>query len=128
MANLPDIVEKLKIGQFHRHVFLCIGDQCCTSEVGQEAWETLKRLLKDKNLSLSTGPGACYRTKAECLRVCQNGPIAVVYPEGTWYRDMTMDRIPLFVEKHLENGRPVEEWIFARNPLPNGEDVSDSQH
>lgn len=116
--SLTAVADKLLIGQFHRHVFLCVGDSCCTSEAGQAAWEVLKRELKDRNLSLATGPAACYRTKVGCLRVCAGGPILVVYPEGTWYMGMTADRIPRFVQKHLVEGKPIEEWIFARNPLP----------
>ena len=115
--ELARIADKLLIGQYHRHVFLCIGDSCCTSEVGQEAWERLKAELKDRNLSLSTGPAACYRTKVQCLRVCTGGPILVVYPEGTWYMGMTADRIPRFVQEHLIGGKPIEEWVFARNPI-----------
>jgi (2Fe-2S) ferredoxin len=122
----PEVAAKLGIGCYHRHVFLCAGDKCCTAEVGQAAWEALKQELKDKNLSLSTGPNACYRTKVACLRICQGGPIVVVYPEGTWYQGMTADRIPRFVQEHLIEGRPIEEWVFARNPLPNErEDLAD---
>ena len=78
----------------------------------------LKKELKERNLSLSVGPNTCYRTKVQCLRICAYGPILVVYPEGTWYHGMTADKIPAFVQQHLVEGRPVEEWIFARNPLP----------
>ena len=117
--KLAEVAGKLKIGQFHRHVLLCIGDECCSSKVGEAAWEALKKELKDRNLSLATGPNACYRTKAGCLRVCGGGPIAVVYPEGTWYARLTADRVPRFVQEHLIDGKPVEEWVFARNPLPN---------
>jgi (2Fe-2S) ferredoxin len=115
--KLAIVAEKLLIGQFHRHVFLCIGDSCCTSDVGQQAWDKLKQELKDRNLSLATGPAACYRTKVQCLRVCGGGPIMVVYPEGTWYMGMTAERIPRFVQEHLVDGKPIEEWIFARNAL-----------
>jgi (2Fe-2S) ferredoxin len=114
-----EIAPKLGIGFYHRHVFLCVGDSCCTTEVGLAAWDALKKELKDKNLSLSTGPNACYRTKVNCLRICTGGPIMVVYPEGTWYQGMTADRIPRLVQEHLIEGKPIEEWIFARNPLPN---------
>jgi (2Fe-2S) ferredoxin len=117
--KLTEAAEKLRIGGYHRHVFLCTGDKCCTADEGRAAWEVLKKLLKDLNLSLSTGPKACYRTKVNCLRVCTGGPILVVYPEGTWYAGMTAERIPRFVRQHLIEGKPVEEWIFARNPLPN---------
>lgn len=118
-ANLADAAKKLAIGSYHRHVFLCVGDSCCTSEEGAAAWDELKKLLKDLNLTLSTAPNACYRTKVNCLRVCQGGPIVVVYPEGTWYAGMTKERIPRFVQEHLIEGKPIEEWIFARNALPN---------
>jgi len=114
-----EIAPKLGIGSYHRHVFLCVGDSCCTTEVGLAAWDALKKELKDKNLSLWTGPNACYRTKVNCLRICTGGPIMVVYPEGTWYQGMTADRIPRLVQEHLIEGKPVEEWIFARNPLSN---------
>src|SRR5262245_5510117 len=116
--KLKTIAESYGVGDFHRHVFLCLGPDCCHPDVGQAAWETLKKELKDKNLTMTSGPNACYRTKANCLRICEGGPIVVVYPEGTWYGGMTAERIPLFVQQHLVEGKPVEEWIFARNPLP----------
>ena len=117
-AKLAAMADKLLIGQYHRHVFLCIGETCCSKEVGQAAWEALKKELKDTGLSLSRGPAACYRTKVQCLRVCSDGPILVVYPEGTYYHGMTADKIPEFVKRHLIDGRPMEDRIFARNPLP----------
>jgi (2Fe-2S) ferredoxin len=116
---LPVIAEKFGIGRYHRHVFLCVGPDCCEPDVGLAAWEVLKGQLKERNLSLSTGPNACYRTKVQCLRICTQGPIVVVYPEGTWYHGMTAERIPRFVQEHLVEGRPIREWIFAGNPLPN---------
>jgi (2Fe-2S) ferredoxin len=116
--KLAAIADNLLIGQYHRHVFLCIGDACCSAEVGKQAWEALKDELKRRNLSLATGPCACYRTKVQCLRVCCGGPVAVVYPEGTYYAGLTAERVPEFVQRHLVDGQPVEEWIFARNPLP----------
>ena len=116
--KLGKIAETLHIGHYQKHVFLCIGEACCTKPVGEAAWEALKKALKDKNLSLSRGPSACYRTKVQCLRVCSNGPVAVVYPEGTYYYGLTAERIPEFVQKHLIDNQPMEEQIFARNPLP----------
>ena len=115
--NLGEIADKLGIGHIRRHVFLCIGPDCCTSETGQASWTVLKTLLKDKGLSMSRGPNECYRTKVQCLRVCTQGPILVVYPEGTWYLGMTAERIPRFVQEHLIEGRPIREWIFAEHPL-----------
>jgi (2Fe-2S) ferredoxin len=116
--KLAQIAAKLHIGHYARHVFLCVGEECCPAEVGLAAWEALKKELKDTGLSLSRGPGACYRTKVGCLRVCSDGPIAVVYPEGTYYHGLTADKIPAFVKEHLIGGRPQEDRIFARNPLP----------
>ena len=116
--KLADIARTLKIGAFRRHVFLCVGEACCTAETGAAAWDALKKELKDRDLSLSDGPAACYRTKVGCLRICTGGPILVVYPEGTWYAGMTADRVPRFVQEHLIDGTPVEDWVFARNPLP----------
>ena len=69
LDQLTAVADKLLIGKFHRHIFLCIGDACCTSEAGQQAWDALKKELKDRNLSLAEGPAACYRTKVQCLRV-----------------------------------------------------------
>ncbi len=110
-----EIAAKLGIGGYRRHVFLCTGPSCCTPEEGLAAWEVLKQQLKDHDLT--AGPNACYRTKVGCLRICTQGPTMVVYPEGTWYQGMNKDRIPLFVQQHLVENKPVEEWIFARNPL-----------
>lgn len=123
-VKLAEIASKLRIGAFHRHVFLCIGESCCTAEVGQAAWEALKAELRARGLSPGTDAKGCYRTKVGCLRVCQDGPIAVVYPEGTFYCGLTADRIPEFVQKHLIDNQPIEAWIFARNPLPLVSDAS----
>jgi (2Fe-2S) ferredoxin len=116
--GLAKLADTLKIGHYRKHVFLCTGEACCSKEVGVAAWEALKEELKNRNLSLSTGPQACYRTKAGCLRVCSNGPILVVYPEGTYYYGMTAEKIPAFVQDHLIDDQPQEQFIFARNPLP----------
>lgn len=121
-VELQQIATKLGIGEFHRHVFYCVGGTCAGSEVGESGWEVLKKELKEKNLSLSTGPNACFRTKVGCLRVCKGGPILLVYPEGTWYSEMTADRIPRFVQEHLIEGKPITEWIFTENPLPAKDD------
>jgi (2Fe-2S) ferredoxin len=121
LDKLRRVADTLLIGHYHRHVFLCVGEACCTAEQGAAAWDALKGELKRRNLSLAAGPQACYRTKVQCLRVCGGGPVAVVYPEGTYYAGLTADRVPEFVERHLVDGRPVEEWIFARNPLPNAD-------
>jgi (2Fe-2S) ferredoxin len=114
--QLRTIAAKLGVGAHQRHVFLCTGPNCCTPEVGLAAWDVLKQQLKEKQLG--SGPNACNRTKVGCLRICTEGPTMLVYPEGTWYHGMTADRVPQFVQQHLVEGRPVEEWIFTRGPLP----------
>ncbi len=110
--------DKVGVGSYGRHVLLCTGPTCCTPEEGIAAWEVLKGQIKEHNLE--SGPAACYRTKVGCLRICCHGPTMVVYPEGTWYHGMTAERIPRFVQEHLIDGEPVEEWVFARNPLDPG--------
>ena len=115
--QLEKVAAKLGIGRYRRHVLLCTGPDCCSPEEGMRAWEALKAQIKQHGLG--AGPGACYRTKVGCLRICCHGPTMVVYPEGTWYHGMTAERIPRFVQEHLVEGRPIREWIFAGNPLPN---------
>ncbi len=117
LEKLRETASQLKIEHYSRHVFLCIGESCCSKEQGELAWKALKDQLKERDLSLSTGPNACYRTKAGCLRVCTGGPILVVYPEGNWYGGMTAERIPEFIERQIVRGEPIEEWIFAKNPI-----------
>jgi (2Fe-2S) ferredoxin len=114
--QLQAAAAKQGVGHYQRHVFLCTGPSCCAPEDGLKAWEVLKERIKEAGLT--TGTNACYRTKVGCLRICVHGPTMVVYPEGTWYAGMSAERIPRFVQEHLVEGRPIEEWIFARNPLP----------
>lgn len=113
--QLGKVAEKRGIGGIHRHVFYCTGGKCSLPEEGEAGWEALKGEIKEKGLS--SGPLACYRTKVGCLRLCQDGPIALVYPEGTWYHDLTADRIPEFVQQHLVEGKPLQDLVFAKNPL-----------
>jgi (2Fe-2S) ferredoxin len=113
--QLQTIAQKVGVGQYRRHILLCTGPNCCTPEVGMAAWEKLKAELKERGLL--TGENACYRTKVGCLRICTDGPTMLVYPEGTWYHGMTAEKIPEFVQKHLVEGQPIEEMIFARNPI-----------
>jgi (2Fe-2S) ferredoxin len=113
--QLESVAAKLGIGAYQRHVLLCTGPNCCTPEEGQAAWDALKQQIKQHNLG--GGDNACYRTKVGCLRICCHGPTMVVYPEGTWYHGMIAERVPQLVQQHLVEGKPIVEWIFARNPL-----------
>lgn len=116
-APLESVVRALGIGGYARHVFLCTHGDCASPDVAEASWKFLKRRLRE--LGLERAAGGVYRTRASCLRVCRNGPIAVVYPDGTWYRDCTPENLERILQEHLIGGRPVAELVIARNPLPN---------
>ena len=104
------------------HLLLCATPAkalCCPDPaVGAASWDTLKRLVREWGLEDPSRPeGIVLRTKADCLRICAEGPVLLIWPEGIVYGGVTAERIERIVHEHVIGGHPIEPWIVQRLPF-----------
>jgi (2Fe-2S) ferredoxin len=122
------VAESIGVGLARRHIFLCCDQtnpKCCEKERGLAAWDFLKRRLKELGLSEQ---GGILRTKANCLRICEGGPIAVVYPEGAWYGGCDPPLLERIIQEHLVGGAIVSDCLITQSRLTGSSPRRDPLH
>jgi (2Fe-2S) ferredoxin len=108
--DLHEGLKKAAIRGARKHLFFCIGPDCCRSREGELLWDYVKKRVKETRVPVM-------RTKAACFRICTGGPWLVVYPDGVWYGGVTPHRFERILLEHILGGQPVKEWIVAENAL-----------
>jgi (2Fe-2S) ferredoxin len=103
-------LEKAGVAKARRHLFLCIGPECCPTQEGEMLWDRIKDRVRQSGLEVM-------RTKAACFRICTGGPWLAVYPDGVWYGEVTPERFERIWGEHICEDKPVREWIGAVSPL-----------
>lgn len=110
--------ERRQVGEVARHIFLCTGPDCVSSAEGERRWAHLKKAVAD--MKERCPEGRIYRTKVGCWRICEEGAVAVVYPEGTWYAGLDNEGIDRVVQEHVVGGTPVEDLVIGQGRRPGG--------
>ena len=103
------------------HLLLCATAskaKCCDPAVGSESWNKLKQLVKQLGLEdPGRAEGVVLRSKADCLRICSDGPVLLIWPDGCWYGAVTAERIDTILREHVIGGRPIEPWLIQRSRM-----------
>jgi (2Fe-2S) ferredoxin len=131
---LQSVIQPLGLDRAQRHLLLCATPtkpKCCDLATGQSSWDYLKRRLQELQLDAASAtlrdrptadrPSCILRTKADCLRVCQQGPILVIHPDGVWYHSVTPEVLEHIIQRHLLNNEIVTEYAFLQSPLMGAE-------
>ena len=132
ISGINELIAQLGLTQINRHLFLCCDQakpKCCLREDSLESWQYLKQRLKELGLDRpdSNSNQCVFRTKADCLRICVDGPILLIYPEGVWYRHATPEVIEEIIQKHILNNQIVEEYLFHQRQLLVSSEIKDEQ-